>query len=139
MSGSHIPAALRRLVWERANGRCEYCLVHDDDVLLAHQPDHIIAEQHGGPTAAENLALACVHCNRRKGPNIASIDPDSGQLTPLFNPRTQIWQEHFVLDGAYILPRTAVGHVTIRLLDLNNPDRIRVRQALIQAGRYPGR
>ena len=91
MSGSHIPAALRRLVWERANGRCEYCLVHDDDVLLAHQPDHIIAEQHGGPTAAENLALACVHCNRRKGPNIASIDPDSGQLTPLFNPRTQIW------------------------------------------------
>ena len=139
MSGSHIPAALRRLVWERANGRCEYCLVHDDDVLLAHQPDHIIAEQHGGQTVAENLALACVHCNRRKGPNIASIDPDSGQLTPLFNPRTQIWQEHFVLDGAYILPRTAVGHVTIRLLDLNNPDRIRVRQALIQAGRYPGR
>ena len=70
MSDTHIPPALRRQVRERAVGRCEYCRVHDSDVLLPHQPDHIIAEQHGGETTAANLALARVHCNRHKGPNI---------------------------------------------------------------------
>lgn len=137
MSPTHVPAALRRLVTERAAGRCEYCLVHSDDVLLPHQPDHIVAEQHGGKTEAENLALACVHCNRHKGPNIASLDPISGQLTPLFNPRTQIWSDYFALEEAYIRPSTSIGRVTVRLLDLNHPDRLRVRQALIEAGRYP--
>ena len=137
MSSQRISATLRQLVRERAADRCEYCLVRDEDVLLPHQPDHIIAEQHGGETAAENLALACIHCNRHKGPNIASIDPTSGQLTPLFNPRTQSWAVHFRLDGAYILPQTAIGRVTVRLLELNHPDRVRVRQALIRAGTYP--
>jgi len=137
MSSQRLSADLRQLVRERAAGRCEYCLVRDENVLLPHQPDHLIAEQHGGEATAENLALACVHCNRRKGPNIASIDPTLGQLTPLFNPRTQNWTDHFVLDGAYILPQTAVGRVTVRLLNLNHPDRVRVRRALIEAGRYP--
>jgi len=137
MSSQRISAILRQLVWERAAGRCEYCLVRDEDVLISHQPDHIIAEQHGGESTAENLALACVHCNRRKGPNIASLDLTTGQLTPLFNPRTQHWADHFSLDGAYILPQTAVGRVTVRLLNLNHSDRIRVRQALIKAGTYP--
>lgn len=77
MSRSYIPAPIRRSVIDRAAGRCEYCLVHDEDVLLPHEPDHIIAEQHGGKTELDNLALACIHCNRRKGPNIASTDPTS--------------------------------------------------------------
>jgi len=137
MSSTYIPVALRHTVSERAAGRCEYCLVHEADVLLPHQPDHIIAEQHGGETSAENLALACIHCNRRKGPNIASLDPISGQLTPLFNPRTQIWGEHFDLEGAYLIALTPCGRVTVRLLDLNHADRLRVRRALIKTGRYP--
>ncbi len=137
MSSTYIPAVLRRLVSERAAGRCEYCLVHEDDVLLPHQPDHIIAEQHGGETLAENLALACIHCNRRKGPNIASLDSVSGLLTPLFNPRTQMWGEHFALEGAYLVAITPCGRVTIRLLGLNHADRLRVRRALIKTGRYP--
>ena len=137
MSSQRISAALRQLVRERAAGRCEYCLVRDEDVLLPHQPDHIIAEQHGGESAAENLALACIHCNRHKGPNIASIDPTSGQLTPLFNPHTQSWAVHFRLDGACISPQTAIGRVTIRLLNLTHPERIRVRKALMEAGQYP--
>jgi len=137
MSITYIPATLRHLVRERAGGRCEYCRVHEDDALLPHQPDHVIAEQHGGETAAENLALACVHCNRRKGPNIASLDPASGQLTSLFNPRTQVWEDHFSLDGAFLLPLTPAGRVTVWLLDLNHPDRLQVRRALIEIGRYP--
>ncbi|MBI1880064.1 MAG: HNH endonuclease [Chloroflexi bacterium] len=137
MSDTYISPSLRQLVAERANYRCEYCLVHTDDVLLSHQADHIIAEQHGGATSAENLAFACVHCNRQKGPNIASIDPISSGLTPLFNPRTQIWDEHFSLEQASIQPITSVGRVTVQILKLNHPDRIRVRQVLIEAGTYP--
>jgi hypothetical protein len=137
MSQGYISAALRQAIIERADGCCEYCLVRTKEVLLPHQPDHIIAEQHGGETTFDNLALACIHCNRNKGPNIASLDSETGQLTPLFNPRRDIWGEHFALDKAYIRPLTPVGRVTVRLLKLNDPERIRVRQALIAAGRYP--
>ena len=91
MSSQRISATLRQLVREHAADRCEYCLVRDEDVLLPHQPDHIIAEQRGGEAA----------------------------------------------DGAYILPQTAIGRVTVRLLELYHPDRVRVRQALIRAGTYP--
>ena len=137
MSRTYIPAALRQLVIERADRRCEYCLVHLEDVLLPHQPDHIIAEQHGGETITENLALACIHCNRNKGPNIASLDSGTKHLVPLFNPRRDIWSEHFSLDDAYIRPLTPIGRVTVNLLKLNDPERIQVRQALIELKRYP--
>jgi hypothetical protein len=137
VSNSYISEALRQTVAERAGHRCEYCLVQESDVLLSHQPDHIIARQHGGESTPENLAFACVHCNRNKGANIASIDPVSGELIPLFNPRLQVWAEHFSLEGAYIQPLTSVGRVTVRILKLNYSDRVRVRQTLIEIGRYP--
>ena len=63
MSRSHIPESVRQLVTERANGRCEYCHLHQDDTPLTHPIDHIIALKHGGLTIAENLALACLECN----------------------------------------------------------------------------
>ncbi|MCB0098392.1 MAG: HNH endonuclease [Caldilineaceae bacterium] len=64
MSREHIPVAVRRLVAERAQGRCEYCLLHQDDTPFTHPLDHIIAIRHGGATTAENLALACIDCNQ---------------------------------------------------------------------------
>ncbi len=130
MSYTYISVALRQLITERANGRCEYCLIHQDNVLIMHQPDHIIAEQHGGKTEDENMALACIDCNRYKGSNIASIDPVSQTLTPLFNPRRQIWIEHFKLDAGYIHGLTAVGRVTIKILQLNSYQRVQIRQSL---------
>ncbi len=136
MTGTYLPPALRQLVRARATGRCEYCRVREVDVLLPHQPDHIIAEQHGGESTADNLALACIHCNRHKGANIASLDPVTGQLAPLFNPRTQAWSDHFILTGVQIIPLTPIGRVTVRLLRLNDPQRLRVRQALVEAGTY---
>jgi len=66
MSTTYIPAELRRLVYERARGRCEYCLIPETVVLVSHQVDHIIAEKHGGLTEADNLALSCA-CNKHKG------------------------------------------------------------------------
>lgn len=133
----NIPAALRRAVWQRAEGRCEYCLVCEQDILAPHEPDHIVAAQHGGPTRAENLALACYDCNRPKGPNLASVDPETGKSVFLFNPRRDRWAEHFRLDGSRIVPLTPAGRATAALLQFNTPNRLRLRLQLQRAGRYP--
>ena len=96
---SYLPAALRQQVRSQARNSCEYCLLAEEDAYFPHEPDHIIAEKHGGTNTLENLALACFDCNRFKGSNIASLDPEGGELTPLFNPRTQKWSEHFEVRG----------------------------------------
>ncbi len=137
MSPVYLPQPLRLLVIQRAGNRCEYCLVNQEDVLLPHEPDHIIAQQHGGTSEEANLALACLHCNRNKGPNISSIDPLTGKIAALYNPRQEAWQEHFELAGANIIPKTPSGRATTQLLKLNTAKRLAVRQNLIDAGRYP--
>lgn len=123
-----ISAALRRQVRERANGRCEYCLLTEVKAFFPHEPDHIIAQKHGGQSVLNNLALACFDCNRFKGSDIASVDPVSGVLSPLFNPRLHQWSEHFQLDNGHIVPLTAVGRATERLLRLNLLHRIEIRR-----------
>ena len=134
MSRTRIPVRLRRSVEARASGCCEYCLVPEAFTLLRHQVDHVIAEKHAGPTSADNLALACAQCNGCKGSDIASLDPLLATLTPTFNPRTDRWSDHFsILDGA-IVPKAAVGRVTVALLRLNEPDRIEERRLLHTAG-----
>lgn len=137
MARSHIPAPLRRLVIERAEGYCEYCLLHQDDTVFVHHVDHVIALKHGGRTEEENLALACMECNLRKGPDLAAIDPVEGTLAPLFNPRIQRWSEHFTLENASLVGKTPHGRATVALLRMNNPARLLERQRLILAGRYP--
>jgi len=57
-------------------------------------------------------------------------------LVPLFNPRSQAWADHFLLDGAVIRPLTPEARVTERLLRLNDEDRVIERQRLLAAGRY---
>ncbi len=86
MSVTYIPAALRNLVYERADGCCEYCLISETVTFAAHQIDHIIAEKHGGQTVEENLALSCALCNKYKGSDLTSIDPETGEIVRLFNP-----------------------------------------------------
>ncbi len=117
-------------------GRCEYCLLSEDDAFFSHEPDHIIAKKHGGETSLANLAWSYFECNRFKGSDIASRDDSSGDLSPLFNPRTDRWAEHFVLHGGTIQPLTAVGRVTAQLLKLNLPVRLEVRETLVAARRY---
>jgi hypothetical protein len=134
---SAITAALRRLVRERAALRCEYCLLAEDDAFLPHEPDHVIAVKHGGVTDASNLALACFNCNRYKGSDIASIDPDDGRLTPLFNPRTGDWAEHFRAEAGRVVPVTPTGRVTVALLQINLGLRVEVRDELARLGRWP--
>ncbi len=90
-----ISDELRTALREVAGDICEYCRLPQSMALHRHEPDHIISLQHGGKTELDDLALACMRCNRYKGPNVGSIDPVTGQYTPLFNPRTQNWEEHF--------------------------------------------
>ena len=136
MSRITIPAALRRLVTERAGGRCEYCLIHQDDTPFTHHVDHLTPLKHGGQTIESNLGLACLECNRYKGSDLTAIDPADSAVVLLFNPRTQLWNEHFSLEGVRIVGQTPTGRATVVLLRLNDPARLIQRQALIEAGRY---
>ena len=99
-----------------------------------HTIDHIVAEKHGGASAADNLSLACILCNSRKGSDLTSVDEQTGSIEPLFHPRRDRWTDHFQLEGGCIEPRTATGRVTVRLLHLNDHERVRERELLVAAG-----
>lgn len=137
MTRTYIPVRLRRIVYLRAVGKCEYCLLHEDDTSFTHHYEHIIARRHGGQTHAGNLALACLECNLAKGTDLTTIDPGNGEITRLFNPRTEHWDDHFELVNAMIVGKTAIGRATVYLLRFNHPLRIIQRQALMAIGRYP--
>jgi hypothetical protein len=137
MSRVHIPSELRRLVVARAKDYCEYCLLPQNAAILSHQVDHIIPLKHGGLTASENLALSCVECNRHKGSDFATIDSMSSEVALLFNPRQQSWTEHFRLEEALIIAISQTGRATVTLLQMNHPERVLERSALIEAGIYP--
>lgn len=134
---SYISSQLRQLVTDRAGGKCEYCLIHQDFSIYSHEVDHATAVKHGGSSTEENLVLACLPCNRYKGSDLTSIDPITKQITVLFNPRLHEWNEHFQIDQGYILGKTTIGRTTIFLLKLNEPKRLMIRQALILQKLYP--
>ena len=92
-----MDARLKETVRRRAGFRCEYCHLPEAIAELPFQFDHVIAVQHGGLATEDNLAMACARCNRYKGPNLSGIDPESGLLTRLFNPRTDAWAN--ILSG----------------------------------------
>lgn len=98
--------------------------------------DHIVAVQHGGSSVDENLALACVHCNRHKGPNVAGIDHTTGEIVRLFHPRSDNWREHFLWNGSELVGRTPVGRVTIQVLSINETDFRLMRGALMDDWDY---
>jgi hypothetical protein len=127
MSGSHIPAELRRLVPTRAFGRCEYCLAPEIFSFQPHQVDHIVAQKHDGKTVETNLALCCVPCNLFKGSDLTSIDPATGAIAALFHPRRDKWTQHFELQGLLMIPKSPTGRVTVKLLQFNAPDRVAER------------
>jgi hypothetical protein len=129
--------ALRQLVRQRADDACEYCRMPQRFYRPQFQIEHVVARQHGGPTAADNLALACQHCNSHKGPNIAGLDPDTGQLTRLFNPRGDTWDDHFEWAGHVLVGKTPVGRATVAVLAVNDDVYLSVRAALMLEGVFP--
>lgn len=99
-------------VRERAVDRCEYCRTPQSSIPLPFQIDHIVAEKHDGGTTLDNLAFACPHCNRYKGPNIAGRDRETGELVRLFHPRTDVWADHFHFERARVVGATPIGRTT---------------------------
>ncbi len=98
--------------------------------------EHILARQHGGTDDSANLAWACAFCNLYKEPNLASLDPDTGELVPLFHARRDSWDEHFALVGSRIEGRTPRGRTTAWLLQMNSPSYLALRASLIAEGRF---
>src|SRR3954453_10848429 len=99
---SNIALETRRIVAVRAHHVCEYCLIAEEDAFFRFQVEHIISRKHGGTSELENLALACVFCNRYKGSDIASLIPETNELVRLYNPRSDRWRDHFHLSGVVI-------------------------------------
>lgn len=127
MSG-FVPAAIRRLIRERAGNRCEYCRVHEKDSFLPHEPDHIISGKHSGSSIFENLAWSCWDCNRRKGSDLSSVDLETGRVVRLFHPRQDRWESHFQLLDGVIVPLTEIGRVTEHFLQLNRHHAVQSRR-----------
>ena len=129
--------AIDQAVRERARGICEYCHAPQSFYPERFQIDHIVARQHGGTTSFENLALCCIECNRRKGPNLSGIDPVTSHRTDLFDPRQDHWNDHFCWRGVVLVGLTAKGRATVTVLDINRSPRVAVREALLEEGVFP--
>jgi hypothetical protein len=132
-----IPAWLRRQVVFRAGGRCEYCGLAQEGQEATFHVDHIVPRAAGGPTEADNLALACVSCSLRKEARRSGRDPETGRAQPLFNPRRQRWADHFRWKGLAVLGLTATGRATISTLSLNRPLIRAIRAEEAARGRHP--
>jgi HNH endonuclease len=130
---TYINTELRRLVEARASCSCEYCKMPSGVAFFPHEVDHVISEKHDGRTESINLAYACWRCNRHKGSDLGSFDPQTGAFSFLFHPRNQIWVEHFSLVKGKIVGLTAEGRTTVKLLQFNRADRIAERQKYLKA------
>jgi hypothetical protein len=129
--------ALRELVRRRANYLCEYCHLPEAAApFVTLHVEHVRAKQHHGGDDELNLALACPDCNFKKGPNVATVSQETGQVVPLFNPRTDSWDEHFAMVGLEIVGLTPIGQATVSLLDMNDDERIVVRAELKAEGLF---
>lgn len=131
--------AVRQAVRARANGRCEYCHLPEASVVLTFGVEHVVPVQHDGSDAPSNLAWACLHCNRHKGPNLSGIDRTTSRtkLVRLFNPRRHRWEFHFTWVGPFLRGRTPIGRVTVHVLNMNAPLLVELRRELIDEGVFP--
>lgn len=125
---SDVSSEVRETVARRARYRCEYCGIDEGDSGFRHQIDHIVSSKHGGSSNSDNLAFACIVCNRNKSSDLSSIDPESGKAEWLFNPRRDRWIAHFRFISATAVGLTGIGRATVRLLRLDTPEGIAERR-----------
>ena len=136
MSAS-VSKKVRQIVDERAKFRCEYCRIKEEDSFLDFQIDHIVSKKHGGGSELENLAYACPHCNQNKDSDLTTFIGSYENIVPVFHPRKENWFSHFeAVDGA-IEALTEKGEATIKLLNLNDPERVIIRRILQDIGLFP--
>jgi hypothetical protein len=133
----YIPARLRRRVIQRAEGRCEYCRLSQAGQEATFHIDHVVPVAAAGETRADNLALACVSCSLHKSARQTAQDPESGRAVALFNPRTDIWLEHFRWEGVHLAGLSPTGRATIAALLMNRPLILAIRAEEAAVGRHP--
>ena len=133
----HITTQLRRLVLERAQHRCEYCGLSQEGQEATFHVDHVVPVKAGGPSTVDNLALACVSCSLRKAARQKAVDPETGIETSIFNPRKDVWLDHFQWDGVLMVGRTTTGRATVDQLRMNRLLILAIRQEEVERGRHP--
>lgn len=131
--------SLRQQIAEKAGHRCGYCLTLETVSGIPLTLEHIVPKSKGGSDSEENLWVSCRLCNEAKGTLTRSPDPHTNQPAPLFNPRTQVWLEHFIWskNGTQIIGQTPTGRATVDALDLNSAFRVRTRAIWVEAGWPP--
>jgi hypothetical protein len=132
---------LRAAVVARAGNACEYCHLPAQGQVGRFPIDHVVPRSSAGLTEFANLALACPNCNARKWAHTTGIDPFSGETLSLFNPRTQVWSDHFEWSSANpfaVQGKTPCGRATIARLQMNHPDLMAVRALLAELGLFRG-
>jgi hypothetical protein len=125
----------RIVVASRALYKCEYCLLPEKVSFYNFQIDHIVSIKHGGSNDVENLAYCCPDCNYFKGTDLGSIISDR-DLIRFYNPRIDVWNDHFEILNGIILPKSDIGKVTEQIFKFNDIDRLIFRRELIQLGHY---
>ena len=139
MPNPAIPLPIRRQVVERAGGNCEYCKNQQGYSTAPFSVEHILAISNQGSNDLENLALSCPACNAHKYTKQAALDSLTRKVAPLFNPRTQIWEEHFVWDETrtQILGLTPTGRATVKCLKMNRIESVNLRMVLAAFEKHP--
>ena len=139
MSKTPVPVVLRRRVAAQAQHRCGYCLTPEELTGAAMEVEHIIPEALGGQTVEENLWLGCRRCNGCKGQRTHATDSRTGELAPLFNPRTQRWEDHFTWshDGTHIIGHTPIGRAIVQALRMNDDLIVKARERWVKGGWWP--
>ncbi len=139
MPDSRISAELRQQVSVRAGGCCEYCRSQARYATQAFSAEHILLRVQGGATRLDNLALACQGCNNHKYDKVEAPDPVSGQMVPLYHPRRDAWDTHFVWsdDFTLIIGITPTGRATVDALHLNRDGVVNLRRLPYAIGQHP--
>lgn len=140
MPAAYIPTDVDKQVRIAAANRCGYCHCPQSLHVGLLEIDHIIPVSKGGSHDEVNLWLACRSCNGHKSNKMTAIDPETGQLSSLFNPRTQVWNEHFCWsqEGLQVIGLTPIGRATVAALHLaDDPNSLLVRSLWIDFGLHP--
>jgi hypothetical protein len=124
-------------VAQRAEHRCEYCHALEVVFNIAFEVEHIIPLSKQGADEAQNWALSCRICNLRKSAYTDGIDPLTQQTVRLFNPRRDLWDEHFTVEqesSSYLKGKTMIGRATVERLKMNSSLQLRARELWLKLG-----
>lgn len=139
MANIYIPIYIQREIINLSNDYCEYCWYPASFSSHSFHFDHIDPVVNGGETILGNLARSCGGCNGFKQDKTHYFDPFTHQLSRLYNPRNDIWQDHFQWsdDNLLIVGISPIGRATVELLQVNRQANINLRELLIMVNLHP--